>query len=262
MSIQARTLGLFLAAIAALLVPTGARGGLITQSASIPLTSTDFGPGSAGVQPLVFQKFDTHSDALALDSVTLSYTAQIQNTFGMTFTTPATITDSVATGNAATPGPTITLYQPDGTHALLTVKAPNDPAFLSRSVTYGSATGQTLPQTFSSSLPTTSPFYLAPAVSKLSNSLNLTAPADLAVFTGTGALSLPVVAKAFSQFTTSSGNGSGSVTTQGSAAVTITYNYHSNIPAGETVPEPTTVVLWGIGGSILLAAHRGRRRLA
>jgi hypothetical protein len=129
MSIQARTLGLFLAAIAALLVPTGARGGLITQSASIPLTSTDFGPGSAGVQPLVFQKFDTHSDALALDSVTLSYTAQIQNTFGMTFTTPATITDSVATGNAATPGPTITLYQPDGTHALLTVKAPNDPAF-------------------------------------------------------------------------------------------------------------------------------------
>ena len=73
MSIQARALSLFLAAIAAFLVPAGARAGLITQSASIPLTSTDFGPGSAGVQPLVFQKFDTHSDALTLDSVTLSY---------------------------------------------------------------------------------------------------------------------------------------------------------------------------------------------
>lgn len=259
MSRQARVLAFFCAVAAAAIAPSTAWAGLITQTATQPLTSTDFGPGNSLVTPLVFQQFDTENGTRTLQSVGLSFHAAIRNDYGMTFTTPATITDSVATGISTTPGPAITLFQPDGMHALLTVKAPNDPTFLTRTVTYGDTSGQALPQEFNSSFAQSSPFYLAPALTQASNTLNLTAPADLAIFTGVGSLRLPVSASAFSTFSTSSGNGSGEVTTQATADATVTYNWTPTIPAPEVVPEPAAIILWSIGGLALAAAHRGRR---
>ncbi len=273
MSRQAFRLASFCAAVAAALAPAGVLADPITQTATLPLTATDFGPTTAPglVSPLVFKQFDTQNQTLQLDAVDLTFRAAITNTFGMKFTTPATLTDSVATGDPNTPGPTITLYQPDGVHSLLTVKAPNDPAFLTRSVTYGSHPGESLPQSFGPDQ--AGKFYLAPALSQASNMMRLTAPSDLALFTGSGSLSLPVAAQAYSSFNTNSGNGFGRVTTQGSAAVTVTYEWskkdttpspqnggHVPGPPG-TVPEPAALILWGIGGVTLLVARRFRRRV-
>ncbi|MGE3822242.1 MAG: choice-of-anchor E domain-containing protein [Isosphaeraceae bacterium] len=242
--------------------PAAAGAGLITQNASLPLTPTDFSPSSQGVQgnPLVFNKFDTQENTLQLDGVTLTVHAKIQNEFGMKFYTPATITNSVATGNPAAPGPSITMFQPDGKTPLLSVQAPNDPALLSRSVTYGSKAGETMPREFSSQLDPASPFYLAPTSFERTESLKLTSPADLALFTGTGTLSLPVEAAAWSNFTSSSGNGFGSVTTDGTASVTVEYAWSERVPAPQVVPEPATCLAWGLGG--LALALRGRSRLA
>jgi hypothetical protein len=231
---------------------------VITENSTLPLTTTNFNTSTSKVAPLTFTQFDTDGGSRVLDSVTLNFSAQIQNQFGMQFTTPATITDSVATNNPSQPGPVITLDGPNG-KPLVTAQVPNDPSLLERTVTYGGKAGQTLPQTFSSSLPSTSPFYIAPAVTTATGSQTLTSAADLKSFLGTGSVSLPVSAAASSMFTSSSGNGFGSVTTEGTASVQVTYTWHPNVPSPELVPEPATVVLWGAGVLALFAAHRVRR---
>ncbi|GAC1450166.1 MAG: hypothetical protein NVSMB9_34440 [Isosphaeraceae bacterium] len=258
MSRQARGLVFVCVTLASTLAPSLTRAGIITQDSSIPLTATDFGQGNNAGASLVFQQFDTKGDALQLDAVKLNFHAMIKNDFQMQFTSPSTITLSVAATDANHPSPTITMYQPDGIHPILTAQAPNDPSVLTRSVTYGFKDGETLPQSFGSDLPASSPFYLPQAVSQASSEQRLTAPADLKLFTGPGSITLPVSAKAFSQF--GSGNGFGAVTTFGKADVTVSYEYHSKIPAGELVPEPASVLLWGLGGASLLALHRFRRR--
>jgi hypothetical protein len=250
------------AALLALALAPAARAGLITQTSSLPLTTTDFSPSNSVTgNPLVFQQFDTEGGARTLDGVTLTVHAMIQNQYGMQFTTPATITDSAFTGNPATTGPAITAYQPDGKTPLLTVQA-SDTSGLSRSVTYGGKPGQTLPQSFSSSLPSTSPFYIAPTVSQQTQTLTVSDPKSLALFTGTGKMSLPVSAAAFSSFVSSSGNGFGSVSTSGTADVTVNYKWHDTIPAPQTVPEPASLVLWGLGGLTLALCSRARRAAA
>ena len=267
---QARALAVFTAVAAALLAPSATRAGMITQTANLPLTPTDFGPSSSKVAPLVFQQFDTLNGNRLLDSVVLSFHALIKNEYGIEFTTPATITVSVATGKTDTPGPAITIYQPDAQHPLLTVKAPNDPSFLTRSVTYGYNAGETLGlqngqlyrRDFASSLPSSSPYYLAPSSVQASNNLNMTAAADLALFTGKGNIRLPVSASACSMFRTTAGNGCGAVTTEATADATLTYNWHDRVPIPEVIPEPAAVLLWGIGGSVLAVAHLARRRRA
>ncbi|MFO0910062.1 MAG: choice-of-anchor E domain-containing protein [Isosphaeraceae bacterium] len=229
----------------------------------MPLTPTDFssGGGIAG-NPLTFQKFDTLDDTRVLDSVTLTVHALIKNEFGMKFYTPATITTSVATGNASQPGPSITLFQPDGKSPLLTAAAANDPAVLSRSVTWGSKPGETLPQEFSSKFDPSSPYYIAPAISEKTQTLKLTNPADLAIFTGPGSLALPVSGSAWARITSSSGNGYGDISTKGTADVTVTYNSPDRGPAPQTVPEPAALVLWGLGGAAFAIRYRSRYRRA
>ena len=174
MTRRARALAALCAATLTVVGPLAARAGSISQTQTLPLTPTDFSANNSAVSqidPLMFKQFNNQNGALALDSVTLNFGAAIQNQFGMTFTTAGTITDSVANSSSITPvtastssapGPTITLFQPNGKDSLLTVSEPNSPADLSRTMTYGTKAGQTLPQTFSSSLPTTSPFYIAP----------------------------------------------------------------------------------------------------
>jgi hypothetical protein len=259
MSIQARMAALVCAAFLAACVETTARAASMSSTATLPLTATNFNTDGTGQSPLVFQKFNTQNGTLQLDAVDLSFSAQIQNKFGMTFTTPATITASVGAGNPSGTGPVITLYQPNGKTPLLSAASTNSAA-LTRTVTYGHNPGEKLPQAFGSDQPVGSKFYLDPATTKASNSLHLTAPQDLALFTGTGNLSLPVAAQAFSKFTTSSGNGTAWVTTLGSASATVTYEYHARTPAPEVVPEPATVILWSIGGIAIAAAARTRRR--
>src|SRR5262249_26356900 len=254
-------LALFCAAVVVTaLTPSTTLAGTISQTASLPLTPTDFGPGNSKVAPIVFNQFDTQQGTRVLDSVTLTFHALIRNDFGMKFVTPATITDSVATGNATTPGPTLTLFQPDGAHTLLTVKAPNDPTFLTRSVTYGYKQGQKLPQTFGSTFDAKSPFYLAPAISQASSALQLTSPTDLGLFTGSGKLTLPVSANAFAKITSSSGNGMGTITTEGTAEVTVDYKWHQKVPAPQVVPEPATVISWSLAGAALIFGYRVRHR--
>jgi hypothetical protein len=264
MSKPAFALALLSASLMGSIASTTAQASTISQTASLPLTSTDFGPsnGPGGADPLVLQKFDTKDGSRILDSVSLVFHASVETDFAMKFTTPATITDSVATGNPASPGPSITLYEPDAKTAILAVQAPNDPTVLARSVTYGGKAGQTLPQSFSTSLPTTSPFYLAPAVFQQSSSLNLTSAAALAQFTGTGAVDLPVAASAFAKITSSSGNGMGSVSTMGTADVTVTYTYHNAPPQPQTLPEPGSIAVWGLAGvAALVFRTRVARRL-
>jgi hypothetical protein len=236
--------------------PSDVRADAITQTATIPVAQTDWGTPKI----LNINQFDTQGGARILDQVNVSLHAHIENNFGMTFTTPSTITESVATGNPSSPGPSITIFQPDGTTPILSVQSPNDPNFLTRSVTYGFQPGQAFPQTFSSSLPSTSPFYLAPAVSDQSSTLNLTSPANLAAFSGTGSIKLPVVASAVESDFFSSGNGQDLLTTTANADVTVTYQYHLSSPQTITAPEPGSVALWGLGAAVGLGLLRRSRR--
>ncbi len=272
MSRQARTLALVCAVVGAVLASTPARADVITQTATLPPTTTNF-DGST-VSPLNFQKFDpsaysTSTESAVLDSVTLNFTANIQNHYMMEFVNASTITDSVAGSGT---GPTITLFQPDKTTPLLTAQEPYNTADLTRSVTYGGKSGQTFPQTFSSDLPTTSPYYIAPSSATATQTKTLTSAADLALFTktstGVATLSLPVAASANSSTLISSGNGAGGVTTKGDASVTVTYTYHLTAPGAQTgtgpgspvlTPEPMTLMLWGAGGIAALAFRKGRR---
>ena len=259
-------------AVAGLFSP-GATAAVITQTATLAPTTTDF--NSTEVTPLVFQKFDPAAYSSAkgnavLDSVSLKFSADVQNQFSMTFLNPATITESFkgSERRRGGVGPTITLFQPNGTSPLLTAREPNVPLALTRSVTYGGKDGQTLPQTFSSSLPESSPFYIKPASATANGTKTLTSAADLALFfrssTGPNTLSLPISASAFTTITSSSGNGAGAVSTMGKASATESYTYHLVAPAPQTgipspAPEPATLLLWGAAGAALVAAKRSRR---
>src|SRR5207302_269783 len=132
------------AALATSATAPAARAGVITQSASIPFTTTNFGPGTGG-NPLTFQQFDNQNGSLVLDSVTLSMNASVRSNFDMIFTNPATITDSVMSSTPGSPGPAITIYQPDGTHSLLSAQSSSNPNALVRAVTYGFKQGETIP---------------------------------------------------------------------------------------------------------------------
>ncbi len=193
MSIKTRAAALVFAAVATSWASFASHAATLTESATLPPTTTNFNTDGSGVTPLTFQQFNTQGGTLKLDSVDLTVSATVQNGFGMTFTTPATITGTVSSSSTSTTtGPSVTVYKPDGTTALITAGS-DTPA--SRSETYGTAAGQTtFPTTFSSSLSSTSPYYIAPVTTSASNSLVLTDPADLALFTGTGTLKLPVSA--------------------------------------------------------------------
>jgi hypothetical protein len=250
-------------AILGALAPSAINASTITETAAIPLSQTNWGPTNlAGSNPLVFAQFDTQGGTRTLDSVNISLHTLVQNNFQMTFTAPSLITDSVATGNPAAPGPTITLYQSDGVTPLMVSTVPNNPADLTRSVVYGFNSGQTLPQVFSSALPATSPFYIAPASTNQTTNQTLTSPTSLAMFTGTGSVVLPVAASAYATITSNTGNGQGRITTTGEADVTVTYTY-TTTAAAENLPEPASLIAWSLGGAaVVLLRQRAQRRRA
>jgi hypothetical protein len=232
------------------------------QTDSIAPTVPNWSPTTPSLQgqnPLVFSQFNP---ALGqLQSVNLTMTFTTSEVVNMNFTTASTITLRSSSAQAPNAGPTITLNGPSGSGNLLTASAP----VFTYTKTYGGP-GQTLPQSFSND--TTkfqpgSPFFLTPngqpnnLTSSFtgSKSLTITDPGQLSLFTGTGTVGLPAFATAGSFFSTTSGNGSGSILTFAGLTVTLSYTY--------VVPEPSSVALLGLGGGgILLAGGLRRRRAA
>jgi hypothetical protein len=231
------------------------------QTESIPLTQTDWNSTTSqliGSNPMVFNQFNSALGTLNSVNLTVSYTTV--EAAGMMFTTPATITLSTAFPGTNT-GTTLSLEGPGGTGNLLTATAP----VFTYTRTYGGAPGQTLPQLFSTDtnrFAPGSPFLLTPngQPGNTTNSftgtqtITFTNPAQLALFTGSGTVDLPAAAKAWSSFTTTSGNGMGAIQTFAGMKVSLSYTY--------TVPEPSSVALLGLGGGGLLLLGRLRRKAA
>src|SRR5258708_11453749 len=62
---------------------------VISQTASLPLSSTNFSPSILpGKDPIVLQKFDAQGGKRILDAVDFAFHGMIQSNFTMLFTTP------------------------------------------------------------------------------------------------------------------------------------------------------------------------------
>jgi hypothetical protein len=253
--------------------PTRAGSGYLTplqtQSTSSSLVATDWGPGTSGLNnPLTFDQFNPHLGPLT--SIELTMTTTVRNDYILSFvptgmpTMPLPTTIFVATSQTSDPsilsdptkramltdGPTVTLFGPDHTTQLLGPPATRQPVdFVQMTHTSG---------TWSSLLSVGNPNYIPPTMTQQTLSLTLTAanaPSIFSEFIGTGEVTLPVNAEAFSSFFSSTGNGGGGVLTTANAVVTIQFSY---------VPEPSSALLFGLGIGLTLLARRrlGRRALA
>jgi len=232
------------------------------QSASIPdTTQTNWSgttPGLQGVNPLVFNQFDPHLGTLRSVNLTMSYT--ISQSTSITFSTAATL--KMTSGFESSPdgpfvGTTVALALPAGgtSTTLLEAQAP----VLTYTKTFDP--GAT-PQTFSTDLPPSSPFYLKPD-GQANNTFTgtvattITDPTLLALFQGSGTIELPSSATAGSSMAYTNGNYESRVLTFAGLTVQISYNY---TPEAPVVPEPSSVVLMGMSGGLLFLAERLRRR--
>lgn len=231
------------------------------------MTPTNWGPGTPGLlDPESFTQFDPSLGTLT--GVAITFSSTIRNNYELNFVqTPIMTTLYVATTATTDPavlsnptlvrqltdGPTVSLLGPDGLTTIFGGPAATLPVDV---VTLAEPSGQ-----WSSFLPVGSPNYIAPSQATLSFTTTLdTSSSLLAQFIGTGRINLPVTADAHSSFFSSTGNGGGVVLTSADANVTIQYQY---IPFPPLVtPEPSGLILLGLGTGLgLLAARRLRRSL-
>lgn len=210
-----------------------------TQTFTIPLTQTDWGPSTsslAGLNPFQIQKFNasTYNQGgmtAVLTGVELSLDYQFNNTISMRFDNVSTITvNASGTMNLTLPD-NVTKLVPTAVFANSAMQTSTPADVFSKFVT----------------LPTATFTGTKPATYTQADS------AILSQFTGTGTIGLPVFATAQSQFTTTSGNGFGSSVTLATATIRLLYRY-------SLVPEPASVALMGIGLTGLLLAGRSRTR--
>jgi hypothetical protein len=246
------------------------------QATSSVLIATNWKEGTSGINnPLVFNQFDPKLGTL--QSVNMTFTANVTNDYILNFvTTPTLTTIYVATSATTDPailsnpteraqltdGPTVTLFAPNSTTVQLfgppATRQPVDFVMKQENTT----------AMFSSLVPPfiiidgvlkPNPYYVAPTDTStmLSRTLTLAdAPSLFPDFIGNGTFGLPVTATAFSSFFCSSGNGGGGVITKANAIVTIQYVY-----TALTIPEPSSIVLLGVGiGISFVAATRLHRR--
>lgn len=190
------------------------------QVRSVSMRDTNWSMPTPELVP--FQKFDPSTGDLK--SVLLTVNFDSTSNIDMTFVTPSAIT---VWATAA-----LSLLRPDGSTLFSA-----SPIFVN-GLTVPSSTPQSL------SFPKTT--------SGTSGTIVLTDPADLALFTGPGTISLPLITIARSGFSTTSGNGFGEARTQVSAVVTLQF---------EVVPEPSALVLFGLGGIGLVLFRPLRRSL-
>jgi hypothetical protein len=228
----ALTLTVVIMGLALLTTSAPCRAAALTTSEtqSIPLTPTNWGPGAPATitDPLNFKQFDPTLGTL--DSVQVSLGYKFTHDISFTFHSPSTITLSTMGSQVLVNSPTGSLY----------LKGAPDPLTQSHSDSTGpydkAVTIPTITQTGSS------------------GPLTLTSAADLALFTATtagGKIGLPVLAQSGSSFSSSSGNGGGRISTNAGADVTVSYTY---TPA--PVPEPSTLAVLGLGGAVLFACRR------
>jgi hypothetical protein len=242
-------------------------GGPVTtplQTQSIPMTPTNWGPGTSGIpNPLTFGQFDPSLGTLTAIELTLSTT--IHNNYELIFSsTPTPTTLYVATTQTTDPsvladpsrvqqltdGPTVTLIGPDGVTPIFGAPGTTLPVDV---VSLTESSG-----TWSSFLPVTDPHFIPPSNANLSFTRTLDASdaaSLMAQFIGTGTINMPLTAIAHSSFYSSSGNGGGIVLTSASGTVTLQYQY----TPFAVVPEPSGLFLLVLGAGLgLLAAGRVR----
>jgi len=260
MRVRASGLGLFCLAVLFLGESSALAAVTPTQMHGIAPTIPNWDQKTAsllGQNPLVFDKFNPSLGQLQSVNMTIAYTtAEVVN---MTFTTAATVTLKSSAVQTPNQGTTVMINGPDPNTNLSTLSAP----VLTYTKTYG-APGQTLPQSFSndpSRFQPGSPFFLTPdgqpgntqSLFNTNQNLTITDPNQLALFTGAGTFQLPVTANGGNFFSTTSGNGVGSILTYASVTVALSYTY--------VVPEPSSMALLGLGGvGIVLAGGLRRRR--
>ena len=267
-----RTVPFQLACLAVLsLFQHSAAGGetpLQTQSTSVGLVKTDWGPGTSGItDPLMFAQFNPSLGTLTAIDITLM--ATVRNDFILTFpntqipttlyvwtsAAPLSVVLDPAQRALLTDGPTVTVYGPNGSTQIFGAPATALP------VDFVELTKAYVPNannTYSSLYAVTNPNFIQPNMASPSYSRMLEANAGslFSDFIGTGTVDLPVMATAFSSFDSSSGNGEGTVDTTANATVTLQYLFS---PVS-VVPEPSSAILLGLGIGIGILAARLRRR--
>jgi len=186
----------------------------ISYSASLPLAETDW------ASSVSITKFDPALGTL--NSIEIEFQAHMEGTikFEHRGGTPATVTTSLSAE--------LLLQRPDLTNLVvdggLTVTTVDSVSGFDGTVDFGGTSGKTH----------------GPLSANLSNTTLTSSAADLALFTGTGDIVLPVLASAASA-ATGSGNMVIDFTDLASAGVKVTYDY-------APVPEPSTLVgLLGMG---------------
>jgi hypothetical protein len=218
----------------ALLFATQAQAAFISYSASIPLSDTDWDSS------VTINKFNPGLGTLTGIQLTLTGSllgdVQVENKSRTT----ARFIDSQL-------GVTITLMRPDFSTLVVTAPMTSFHDFLAAydgTTDFGGASGKTH----------------SGITASVTNSFASPPPAsDLALFTGSGTITLPV--SAVTDSLVSGANLAAIIDTSASATVDVQYQFTLN-PPSVRVPEPASLVLLGSGLMAAGAAGRRRKRAA
>jgi hypothetical protein len=208
--------------------PAAARANFQTQTESVSLTQTNW------ANTMVFNQFDPSLGTLT--GVTLNLTGQVSGSsaFESLDSTPSTVTMNLQA--------TITLERPDKSSLVATLPTATTVDSVSAfdgSIDFLGTSGRTHAGQNASDV----------------QSVTINSPSpDLALFIGKGTISLPITGVGSS---TASGSGNLQVQFLASAGASAVLTYQF-----ATVPEPASMVLFGLGGAAAVVLLRRRPRAA